>query len=114
MIGCLLTILSVGPCTGIPGYSRYRILFDDSRFTMDQWEMLSFYLSHCDPRNSRMVEFPAPLLYTSLSYKAAAAKLMACEIDWTNPPNIDALVAILEPARDRTDPVVMTGTPREE
>eukprot|EP00116_Pleurobrachia_bachei_P003753 sb/3464015/ len=89
--------------TGTPNWppGRYTILHDDSQFTIDEWEMLSFYLCHCDSRVARVIGFPAPIKYAFLSFKAARSKLETCNIDWNNPPSVEELIAILEPAENR-------------
>ena len=80
---------------------RYTIFYDDSQFTTDEWEMLSFYLCHFNPRSSKVLGIPAPVMHMYLSSRAARAKLEACDIDWANPPSTDELIRILEPSTNQ-------------
>ena len=48
---------------GIQGTSRpchYQVLWDDSDFTADELEVLSFYLCHLYSRSTKAVSYPTP------------------------------------------------------
>jgi eukaryotic translation initiation factor 2C len=55
---------------GIQGTSRpcrYFVLHDDNNFSMDQIQVLSFYLCHVYSRCARSVSYPAPAYYAHLA-----------------------------------------------
>jgi len=55
---------------GIQGTSRpchYQVLWDDSRLTADQLEVLAYYLCHLYTRCTRSVSYPAPTYYSHLA-----------------------------------------------
>merc|ERR1712042_49864 len=54
---------------GIQGTSRpchYQVLWDDSDFTADELEVLSYYLCHLYSRCTRAVSYPTPTYYAHL------------------------------------------------
>jgi len=54
---------------GIQGTSRpchYQVLWDDSEFSADELEVLSYYLCHLYARCSRAVSYPTPTYYAHL------------------------------------------------
>ena len=54
---------------GIQGTSRpchYQVLWDDSDFTADELEVLSYYLCHLYSRCTRAVSYPTPTYYSHL------------------------------------------------
>jgi len=54
---------------GIQGTSRpchYQVLWDDSEFTADELEVLSYYLCHLYSRCTRAVSYPTPTYYAHL------------------------------------------------
>lgn len=56
--------------SGIQGTSRpahYNVLWDDSDFTMDQLQLLSYSLCHNYSRCTRSVSIPAPAYYAHLA-----------------------------------------------
>eukprot|EP00116_Pleurobrachia_bachei_P016019 sb/3476281/ len=82
--------------TSVP--CHYYILYDDCQFTMDMWQMLSFYLCHCYCRCSRIVSYPAPVYYAHLACYNARARLLAdTSINWDDPPNPAQLRGIVQP-----------------
>jgi len=61
---------------GIQGTSRptrYQVLWDDSEFSMDELELLSYYLCFMYCRCTRSVSYPAPTYYAHLA--ATRAKI---------------------------------------
>jgi len=61
-----LTLLSH---EGIQGTSRpchYQVLWDDSDFSADELEVLSYYLCHLYSRCTRAVSYPTPTYYAHL------------------------------------------------
>jgi eukaryotic translation initiation factor 2C len=64
--------------TGIQGTSRptrYQVLWDDSDFTVDEIQVLTYYLCYCFCRCNRSVSYPAPTYYAHLA--ATRAKVFA-------------------------------------
>ena len=54
---------------GIQGTSRpchYQVLWDDSDFSADELEVLSYYLCHLYSRCTRAVSYPTPTYYSHL------------------------------------------------
>ena len=54
---------------GIQGTSRpchYQVLWDDSQFSADELEVLSYYLCHLYSRCTRAVSYPTPTYYAHL------------------------------------------------
>ena len=54
---------------GIQGTSRpchYQVLWDDSEFSADELEVLSYYLCHLYSRCTRAVSYPTPTYYAHL------------------------------------------------
>merc|ERR1712048_1332312 len=55
---------------GIQGTSRpchYQVLWDDSQFSADELEVLSYYLCHLYARCTKSVSYPAPTYYSHLA-----------------------------------------------
>jgi eukaryotic translation initiation factor 2C len=64
--------------TGIQGTSRptrYQVLWDDSEFSVDEIQVLTYYLCYCFCRCNRSVSYPAPTYYAHLA--ATRAKVFA-------------------------------------
>ncbi|XP_067127263.1 LOW QUALITY PROTEIN: protein argonaute-4-like [Centruroides vittatus] len=57
--------------------SRYTILWDDNNFTVDQLQLLIYYLCHNYVRCTRSVSIPCPLIYARLAAARAKQYLIA-------------------------------------
>ena len=51
---------------GIQWTVDYQVLWDDSQFSADELEVLSYYLCHLYSRCTRAVSYPTPTYYTHL------------------------------------------------
>ncbi|KAL5258693.1 hypothetical protein ACHWQZ_G009231 [Mnemiopsis leidyi] len=87
--------------TSVP--CHYYVLYDDNRFSMDMWQMLSFYLCHTYARCSRSVSYPAPVYYAHLACASARARMLS-HYDWQgiqtgpeDPPTEEEIETITRP-----------------
>jgi len=63
---------------GIQGTSRpirYHVLYDDSNFSADHIQVMTYYMCHLYARCTRTVSIPAPIYYADLACRRARAHL---------------------------------------